>query len=37
MSDINQVKQKVKQSLPKGTKKFDSKSLQHINNYSLVK
>ncbi|CCG20442.1 hypothetical protein CORT_0A00490 [Candida orthopsilosis Co 90-125] len=37
MSDINQVKQKVKQSLPKGTKKFDSKSLQHVNNYSLVK
>ncbi|CAD1810406.1 hypothetical protein FOB58_001450 [Candida parapsilosis] len=36
MSDnINQVKQKVKQSLPK--KKFDSKTLQHVNNYSLVK
>lgn len=37
MSDINQIKQKVKQSLPKGTKKFDSKTIQHINNYPLVK
>ncbi|KAG5416869.1 hypothetical protein I9W82_005599 [Candida metapsilosis] len=37
MSDINQIKQKVKQSLPKGTKKFDSKTIEHINSYPLVK
>ncbi|KAI5970581.1 hypothetical protein CANMA_000367 [Candida margitis] len=36
MSDIQQVKQKAKQALPKQTKKFNSKSLEHVNNYSLV-
>ncbi|KAI5954878.1 hypothetical protein KGF57_003903 [Candida theae] len=40
MSDINQIKQNIKQSLPKsGTKakQFDSKTIQHINSYPLVK
>ncbi|KAI5950850.1 hypothetical protein KGF54_003924 [Candida jiufengensis] len=37
MSDqVEKVKQQINQSIPKTNKKFDSKSLQHLNQYSLV-
>ncbi|EDK47596.1 hypothetical protein PVL30_000035 [Lodderomyces elongisporus] len=37
MSDqVNKVAEKVKQKVPTTSKKFDSKALHHINQYSLV-
>ncbi|KAI5963471.1 uncharacterized protein KGF55_002351 [Candida pseudojiufengensis] len=38
MSDqIDKVKQQINQQIPKTNKKFDSKSLNHLNQYSIVK